>query len=660
MSIATKLILSFLLIIILTSVFFSYESVSAISNHIQADAEEQAREFLANAREIYLDRLSHVNSVVNSTGQRLLIREAVMSRQLDRSTEELESIRILEAIDFLSVSDKDGIVLFRAANPDLFGDSKSDDGLLQAVMKYRRPAAATVIVSTEELSKESPLLAEKARAGFASSSEANAAKGTEEYKVMTLSAAAPVFGDQNEFIGIVYGGILLNGNQDFACDIKQAVFSNTKYNGKDTGFVSLYQDNLAIASCPRITFGSWAIGTKIGRDTFAEVADTGRVETGRDEVMDAWYVTAFQPIRNADFETAGILLVGTLEQRYLDIRNDIIVSSLAITLGVAFVAALFAYFISQRISIPLRKLVTASRAVARGDLEARVDNQSASNDELGELGEAFNTMAAALQERDEQLKKLAQSRIRRSERLAMIGTLSASVAHELNNPLQGIVTYSHLLRERFPTDDPCANYVDVIVTQSDRCREIIRALLDFARQREPNKLLCDVNVVLLEAVALLENQVLFHNVNIVREFDATLPRVVIDPSQIERVFMNIIVNAAEAMDGGGDLTLKTEHDVKEQFIDVTFEDTGRGIAEEDLRRIFDPFFTTKEVGQGTGLGLAISYGIVQEHGGTILVSSVLGSGTTFTVRLPVKTEQGRQINPETQVEDARILSMDRV
>jgi two-component system NtrC family sensor kinase len=660
MSIATKLILSFLLIIILTSAIFTVVGITAISSHIKSDAQEQAREVLDNARDIYMNRLGHVNSVVRSAGQRSLIREAVSSGQVERSADELEGIRILEALDILTVTDEYGNVLFRASNPDLSGDNKGQDELVQAVMKHQMPAAATTIITAEDLAKESPLLAEKAYARFADSPEARQGLGTEEFENMMLGAAAPIFDAQNGLTGIVYGGVLLNGNQDLACEIKQAVFSNTKYNGKDVGFVSIYQDDLGIATCPRVTSVTGGIGSQFDEDTYREVIESGRLGIGREEVMDAWYVTAFQPIRSADFETVGILQVGTLEKIYVDIRNHIIVSSLAITLGVALVATLFAYFISQRISIPLKKLVTASRDVARGELDARVDIQQKSNDELGELAEAFNAMASALEERDERLKELTQSRIRRSERLAMIGKLSANVAHELNNPLQGIVTYSHLLLERMPVKNPETKYVEVIVTQANRCRDIIRGLLDFARQREPNKTLSDVNIVLQESMSLLENQALFHNVNITKEFDATLPPGIIDPSQIERVFMNIIINAAEAMDGSGQLALRTRYDSGEGFIDILFEDTGNGIAEEDVRRIFDPFFTTKEIGHGTGLGLAISYGIVQEHGGTILVKSVIGSGTTFTVRLPVTSERDQQVELDDQNTGAESAPREKV
>jgi len=225
-----------------------------------------------------------------------------------------------------------------------------------------------------------------------------------------------------------------------------------------------------------------------------------------------------------------------------------------------------------------------------------------------------------------------------SERLAIIGQLAADVAHEINNPLQGIVAYSHLLMERIPGENSTKDSVRKIVNQANRCTEIIRGLLDFSRQRKPQKRPSDVNLILHECVSLIDSQALFHNIQIIKDFKENLPPVVIDPSQMQQVFMNLIMNAAEAMDGNGSLTLTTRLEPVEGFIEIEFTDTGHGISAENLERIFDPFFTTKEMGHGTGLGLAISYGIIKEHQGTISVQSEVDKGTTFVVRLPVTTE----------------------
>ena len=278
-------------------------------------------------------------------------------------------------------------------------------------------------------------------------------------------------------------------------------------------------------------------------------------------------------------------------------------------------------------------MVTASREVASGNLDTRVQVQT--NDELHFLAESFNDMAESLQKRDQDLKDFATERIMQSEKLALIGQLSANIAHELNNPLQGIVTFSHLLlEENQDTDSNTQLSLEKIVGQANRCRDIIRGLLDFSRQRQPDKTFFDINSIVDDCVSLVEQQALFHNIHITRNLQSDLPLAVIDPGQIERVFMNLIINAAEAMDGSGHLTISTRENKNTPDIEIAFSDTGSGISEENLKRIFDPFFTTKDFGHGTGLGLAISYGLVRSHKGTIFVESEVGKGTTFIVIIP--------------------------
>jgi len=332
--------------------------------------------------------------------------------------------------------------------------------------------------------------------------------------------------------------------------------------------------------------------------------------------------------------------VGILEEPYLALKRRTVLLFLGIALAGALLAIALSYLFSKRLLGPIRQLVSASWQVAHGNLDAKVEVQS--DDELAELAEAFNIMASALKARDEKLAEYTKKRIMESERLAVIGQLAADVAHELNNPLQGIVTYSHLLLERRSCDESMTGSIEKIVNQADRCRVIIRGLLDFSRPRKPQKKLSDVNSVLEECVSLVENQALFHNIEIVKSWNGNLPLVVVDPSQMQQVFMNMIINAAEAMDGSGRLAVTTRFDPGEHVVEVEFTDTGHGIDEENLERIFDPFFTTKEIGHGTGLGLAISYGIIREHKGSVSVESEVGHGTTFTIRLPVAADEGAE------------------
>jgi two-component system NtrC family sensor kinase len=361
---------------------------------------------------------------------------------------------------------------------------------------------------------------------------------------------------------------------------------------------------------------------------------------GRAYVVKDWYITAYDPLRDHDGRVVGMLYVGTLEKPYVDLRLRTSLLFLGITLTAVLLAVAVSFVFSRRLSKPVRALVEASRRVAKGDLETQV--QVNSNDEIGELASSFNTMAASLRARDEQLKEFARRRVMESERLAVVGQLAADVAHELNNPLQGIVTYSHLLLEKMTPDDSRRSSVEKIANQAARCATIIRGLLDFSRPKKPQKKLTDVRTTIDECLSLVEDRVLFHNIEVVRDYQGGLPATVMDPAQMQQVFMNLIINAAEAMDGVGRLTVATRLDVERRVIQASFRDTGHGISEENMGRVFDPFFTTKEVGHGTGLGLAISFGIVKEHGGTITVESGEGAGTTFTIELPVPASQGEE------------------
>lgn len=274
--------------------------------------------------------------------------------------------------------------------------------------------------------------------------------------------------------------------------------------------------------------------------------------------------------------------------------------------------------------------------------------------------------------RDTQLQLL------QAEKMASLGKLAAGIAHQINNPLGGIMLFSELLMEKSTYDPEALEDLQRIVENAARCREIVKDLLDFARQTHRQITAVDINRALRRTIFLLGNQPLFHNIKIVSRMDPDLPFVRADEQQLSQVFMNLILNAAEAMDGHGTLTIRTralaaaDPQVADptgptggppprsgdsaaiapggaasvapaEAVEFEIEDTGCGIPADALNRLFEPFFTTKAPGKGTGLGLSVAYGIVTQHGGTIDVRSREGLGTTFTVRLPVgsgATEEG--------------------
>ena len=558
------------------------------------------------------------------------------------AADELIRVRETEGFDVLDVTDAYGNVLIRTSNLGVYGDSQIHNELVSTVIGKETPVAAAIIVSAEDLNKNCPLLAQQANIKFINTPMARITSETEQTSGMMLAAAAPIFDQNNKLIGVLYGGVLLDRNYSLVDEIKQTVFQGLQYDGKDAGVATIFQDDVRSSTNVLNQDGSRAIGTRIMENVYNQVVIKGQPYVGHAYAVNNWYITAYEPIKDAHNEIIGILAIGLLEQPYADLERQTILAFLGITFAGALGSMLVAYFVSRRISMPLGKLVSASKEIASGNLNIRVKIKS--GDELGNLAQTFNQMASALQERDEKLKEFTKKKIMESERLALIGQLSANVAHELNNPLQGIVTYSNLLLENPLPDDSERSSIEKIVIQANRCRDIIRGLLDFSRQRKPDKTLYDVNDVLKGCVSLLEKQALFHNIQIVYKPEATLPKAIIDPSQIERVFINIIINAAEAMEGNGRLTLTTRFDPDERCIELVFANTGPAIAKDNLDKIFDPFFTTKDTGHGVGLGLAISYGIVKEHGGTISIESESGKETAFIVRLPVAVKEGESVS----------------
>ncbi len=233
-------------------------------------------------------------------------------------------------------------------------------------------------------------------------------------------------------------------------------------------------------------------------------------------------------------------------------------------------------------------------------------------------------------------KKLEETEIQlfQSEKLASLGRLAAGVAHEINNPLTSILLYGNLMREKLEQEHPLANSLNYILEDAERCKDIVKNLLAYSRQTRPAKNVFYLNSLISESLRLIRDQKLFMNINIIKELDDCQILVNADKNQLCQVLINLIINAIDAMDGRGTLTLRTYRDrqVNKAYIAIT--DTGSGIPQENLSKVFDPFFTTKEVGKGTGLGLSMAYGILEENHGRISIQQTGPEGTTILLELP--------------------------
>jgi signal transduction histidine kinase len=233
-------------------------------------------------------------------------------------------------------------------------------------------------------------------------------------------------------------------------------------------------------------------------------------------------------------------------------------------------------------------------------------------------------------------KKLeeAESQLFQSEKLASLGRLAAGVAHEINNPLTSILLYGNLMREKLDAEHPLSNNLNYILEDAERCKEIVKNLLAYSRQTRPAKDVFYLNNLVGESLRLIRDQKLFMNVKVVKELDDCQILVNADKNQLCQVLINLIINAFDAMEGHGTLTLKTyrDRDNGKAYIEVT--DSGGGIPQENLSKVFDPFFTTKELGKGTGLGLSMAYGIMEENHGRISIKETGPQGTTILLELP--------------------------
>lgn len=325
--------------------------------------------------------------------------------------------------------------------------------------------------------------------------------------------------------------------------------------------------------------------------------------------------------------------------------------------GAVFSTAVFGailFIIYRFVTRPMTLMAEGMKRLASGDLDYKIPINT--KDEIGLLASTFNAMATDIKAYRKKLEAWAdelQSEVDKktreiteaheqmvgAEKLASLGRMAAGVAHELNNPLTGVLTFAHLLKDRTPKDRiEDIEDLDAIIQQTERCAGIIRGLLGFARKTSAERIEVNLNELIDSSISILQNQSKFHNIKFKKNFAERLPLVHADSNQLHQVILNIIQNAVDAMDNNGRIEIATR-EAKcpdgRRCIEAEIADSGPGIMAEHLGKIFEPFFTTKPVGKGTGLGLPVSYGIIKRHGGDIVVRSSVGKGTSFRIILPL-------------------------
>ena len=651
LSLRAKITATFTLIVVGGTVVSTLIGSRIITSALLNQARMRGRQGLEAARTVYADQLTDVKEKLLRVAASEPLADALLAGSGDAVATVLTRARDEAGLSFVSFVDAREQRVVRAG-----GGAASPRVPFALEGPVSVALGGQVITSTEALDRdtllvENPLMA--ARALISSSAPADPAGARHEITSgLVLFSVVPVT-RRRVTVGVLYGGALLNNRPEIVDRVEQLLYGGEKYAGRQIGTVSILLGDTWIATNVLQVPGDRATGTVLSTDITREVIARGQSWSGRTFAANDWYVAACAPLRNSSNKVVGALYVAVLEAPFLAARTEVMLTFLVVCLVGLVVVFALTYLLTRTMIHPLEEMVAATKRIAAGDLDVSVN--VASRDEVGDLAVSFNNMLASLKTMNTKLQEWAhtleekvrdrtaelvevQARMAQSEKLASIGRLAAGVAHGINNPLGGILSLTMLALEDIGPDHPLRGDLDTIVKQTLRCREIVKGLLDFSRQSETRATRTDVNSVIENTLALLERQAIFHNIRAERSLEDGLPPVLIDPGQLQEVVINLVLNAVDAMEENGDLTVETRTTPRAGEVLIRIGDTGKGIPPEDLPFIFEPFFTTKKVGQGTGLGLAIVHGVVTRAGGKVEVTSHPGV-TTFTISLPIAREE---------------------
>lgn len=637
LSLKAKLISDYLVILGIGGLATSLLGSWIVSSAIMMQAHRAVDHDLAMARSLYEQRLETVGQRVQLVASGAAIQQQLAAGNKDSLSAYLDSIRKYDGFDFLGFSDAKGHQVRRVAEPRGVISDVSSIGAVRTALSGKA-AAGTEILSAGILNNPGESLRAEPLDKNAGASD------------LVMIASAPVVGTDGDVLGAMYGGVLLNQNFSIVDRIWEVVFQGDRLNDQDIGVVTIFQNDTRVSTTLKMADGARWVGTPPPAGVREGVLGQGRNFRGRMLAAGNWYVSGYNPLRNSEGQIIGMLGVGRLERAYTSIRNRVILSFFGIaTIGFICVIGI-TYREIGNIMLPVDKMVAATRNIAAGRFDLEVES-SPEHGEIALLADSFNTMLKSLRQMrndleewgrtlEEKVKQrsvelgVMQARVAQSERLASLGILAAGVAHEINNPLGAIMALTALTLEDVE-DAPSRENLQVVLRQTERCRDIVKGLLQFSRHSKVNPELADINKIIQDTLSLVTKQAQFLNVTVAVHCYPQLPPVNADKSELQQVFINILINAVQAMQERGTITITTRLYEPDNSVEVLISDTGCGVPPDKIDQLFHPFFTTKESGQGTGLGLSIAYGIITSHRGSISVESEIDKGTTFKIRLPI-------------------------
>ncbi|MDH4060700.1 MAG: cache domain-containing protein [Aquincola sp.] len=550
-----------------------------------------------------------------------------------------------EQLDFFEFRDRDGRLI---ASTEGLAESKGSPA--GSPLPVRPTRASVELLSPEQWARLAPTLATRVPVPLVATRNAAPSDRDREDRAMVLVARAAVQGDDGRPIGTVHAGVLLNRNLAFIDHINSIVYPEGSLPFGSRGTATLFLDDVRISTNVRLfggdenrTDGSRAIGTRVSQQVREQVLGTGTPWLGRAFVVNDWYVSGYQPLVDGGGQRVGMLYVGYLERPFTWVKYGMLLAIGLLLVGMMAAAALLSLRLARSIFAPLERMAETVRRVEAGDRSARAGT-TGSGDEIGQLAghldRLLDTVDAHTRELDAKVaartRELAeaQQQLVQSEKLAAIGQLTASIAHEVNNPIAVIQGNLDLVRELLGADSQHVRQeFELLDEQVERMRLIVTKLLQFARPTEFAGYVeaVDTARVVDDCLVLVGHLLAKTQITLDRRLAATR-RPMLNRQELQQVLVNLLVNAIDAMPGGGRIDLASR-DTQYADIEITVTDTGPGLGPELLRDLFKPFVTRKK--DGTGLGLWISRSIVERYGGELFAADRDDGacGARFTLRL---------------------------
>jgi two-component system NtrC family sensor kinase len=633
---------------------------SIIITRFLSEAQQTVETNLSSANEIFVGELARLSDIIRLASLSPEMSAALRDNNNQLAALPLRAILRNDRLSFLTLVDRYGFVRYRAANPGSMGDTLKAEKIIADASKGIVCSGISLLRS-EEVVRENPQLPPLINIPIKPTPLARIYTKKIENRGLFLVCAAPVMAADGTVAGVIYGGLLLNGENRLVDRITRVIFQPRESAGQPAGSVTIFLDDVRIATSVMDKRGERATGTMMSTEVYNAIS-RGEKWNGKAFVLDKWNFTAYEPLRNYRGAVVGALYVGMPEQPYAELRSHINTIFSGVLLFVTLFGVPLSAWLGSRMARPIKALEEGARRIAAGEKQSDITVDS--RDEIASLAGEFNVMKHRLEEREHEILALnhtleakvterttqleekneqlllAQKELAQAERLADIGLLASGVAHEINNPLAIIRGNVELMEMNNSAGDHGPEELDTIMRQVARIERIVKNLRAFSRSGAKKLSRFSLGGVLEDILDQVGHQVSLDLYSVKRDYRGKEIVIEADEDQLRQVFTNLIVNGLQAMEGGGTLFVDIGADPEDGLCRVAVADIGPGIGAEQVEKLFTPFYTTKS--QGTGLGLAVSYGIVRDHGGEIEVLSEPGQGTIFCVILPLRQASENQ------------------